>query len=271
MIEFSKIVYLDLQKTGTTSISGLLRDVVNEPEVRHGVHGLPVKGHDRTKFHFISIRNPLGMYISLFNHGAAGLGGLRKSFERKGLSDLYDPSVDGFLKWLDFILEEDNARHLFKKYSTVNVHTILGPLSYRFLMLSIVDAIAEIKKRALTRESLWTMFEAERLYQTYVRTESLVPDLFKLWPALIELGRVRRRFRSIKDLEAFQALVPKRNVSKKVPGLTSSAVPDELKSRVRDREWLIYEAFGYDESNIGLAPPSANIEGPASNAGVTPK
>jgi len=43
-----------------------------------------------------------------------------------------------------------------------------------------------------------------------------------------------------------------RNASQKISGLTRERVSPALLDRVREREWLIYETFGYDENPKGI-------------------
>ena len=257
MLEFKNLVYLDLQKTGTTSIVQFLRNVTKETEVPHGGHTIPEAGHDTSKFHFISIRNPLGIYVSLFGHGVARRGGLYNWLRRSGrATDLYEPSLAGFSKWLEFMLDPENAQVIGKKYAKLNVKDVCGPLTKRLLLLSVVDPFAALNAADIKDyESLLAFFQKSRIYDRYVRTEHLVGDLYSLWGPILENSKIKRKFRGIGSLEEFKAVMPSKNVGAKVEGVTVDAIPQELKARVREQEALFYDVFGYDDAPKGNPSP----------------
>ncbi len=70
MKEYDNIAYLDLQKTGSTVIQNVLRNVLAEKYLWRKPHSTLAEKLNRSKVYFISVREPLSLYISLFNFGA---------------------------------------------------------------------------------------------------------------------------------------------------------------------------------------------------------
>jgi len=69
MHEFPNFVYLDVEKTGSTFIMTLLDEFISAPVVRRE-HHMPMEADcDRSKRYFISVRDPLDAYISLYSYG----------------------------------------------------------------------------------------------------------------------------------------------------------------------------------------------------------
>lgn len=253
MREFENIVYMDLQKAATTTIVALLRKIVDEKECPHSCHAPAERGHDADRFHFISVRNPLGIYISLYGHGCTRRGGMYKGFKKRGLEHMYEPSLPAFECWLDFMLDPANASLIKRKYGEIGMSDQYAPITYRLIMLSIVNPIEKIKKRSFDdRKGLRDFFDRRRIYDYYVRTEHLAEDLF----GALSLCSNKVRFNQpLTTLDEFKTLIPKKNVGTRIEGLTTATVSDELQKRVREREWLLYEVFGYDQDPRGRRPP----------------
>ncbi|HEX4860750.1 MAG TPA: hypothetical protein VFV07_05900, partial [Rhizomicrobium sp.] len=82
-----------------------------------------------------------------------------------------------------------------------------------------------------------------RIWREHVRVETLGRDLF----AFLARHADRLRFHAPLPAEdAFLAALPLKNVSRKIEGLVPGNIAPALRQRVREREWLFYEAFGYD-------------------------
>src|SRR4029077_6630713 len=96
MHEFQSFVYLAPQKTGTTFISAMLDQFCKEEQVRHRSHEPMEADCDRSKFYFISVRDPLDAYLSLYSYGSGAQGSMRNKFEDEELGDLYDGTQSGF-------------------------------------------------------------------------------------------------------------------------------------------------------------------------------
>ena len=255
MIEYESFVYLDLQKTATTSIAMFLFHYVDERETIRGGHSAPRQGHDRSKFHFMSIREPSALYRSLYLYTCGSRRGLYTYLESIGRGDILQPTTANFHAWLDFMLDDEQVGKVRNKVNRLGIGKLSGWLTRLMLLVSTTQparGFATIPVKS--REDLRAHFDRERLFRYYVRVEHLAEDLFtaltssdsriKLSPPLINLEDLRTR-------------IPRRNASKKVGTIHTDPIPPELMARIREREWLIYDVFGYGDSPTGAPPPLA--------------
>ena len=164
---------------------------------------------------------------------------------------MFDPSLGAFEAWLRFLLNPENARVVQKEYARSTMAGTFGLLSFRLLYLSIPNSLKKMRSGKFQgREGVRELFQ-RRVYEDYVRTENLGGDLF----AFLNHCSGRLKFRlPLTTPEDLIALVPVRNASRKVPDLTPQSVSPELRQLVREREWLLYEAFGYDVDPKGRPP-----------------
>ncbi len=252
MKEYENVIYLDLQKTGSTTIRSVLSALLDEQFNEQKPHGPLPEGFDRSKLFFISVREPLSLYISLFNFGSGNRrGSLYSNLRRKGRAELFDHSPKAFEGWLRFVLNPENANAVEKEYARSTMAETLGLLSFRLLYLSIPKSLQKMGKgKFQNRDDVRRLFQ-RRVYEDYVRTENLGGDLFAFLNHYSSRLKLREPLTTPEDLIA---LVPVRNASKKVPGLSPQSVSPELRQLVRDREWLLYEAFGYDTDQNGRPP-----------------
>ncbi|HVV65792.1 MAG TPA: hypothetical protein VHC42_10000 [Rhizomicrobium sp.] len=87
MHEFPSFVYLGMQKTGSTFISTVLDKFCAEKGERKRI-GRVSQTLDGSRFYIVSIRDPLGSYLSLYSSGC---------------ESLYDSTAEGFRDWLAFV------------------------------------------------------------------------------------------------------------------------------------------------------------------------
>ena len=98
MYEFENLVYLDVQKSGSTQIMAVLRQLLAEKQIAGGVHQR-IRRRDPKKIYFISVRDPISQYISLFRFGIERRGMVHLALKKAGYDTLYQPSTDGFGRW----------------------------------------------------------------------------------------------------------------------------------------------------------------------------
>ncbi len=137
MHDFGQLVYLDLQKTGSTFVSRFLNETCTLALVKESKHGRIGTRPNRSAFYFITIRRPVSQYSSLFRYGLDRRGALYKNFEKQGKADLYSRAPDAFNEWLRFMLEYENAAVLGEGFERIPKTYNLGFMSYRYLMLSL--------------------------------------------------------------------------------------------------------------------------------------
>jgi hypothetical protein len=262
--EFENIGFIDLQKTGTTTIVKALQSILDEKEVYRHVHGPVPAQFDRSKLYFISVREPLSLYISLFNFGSGNkLGALYESLKTQGLGHLFQSTREAFEIWLDFMLDPANAPVLNRRYGEAAPFESVGLLSVRLLYVSLPNFEKRVRRDKIGNpEEIRSLFMKKHIFDEYVRTENLIGDLFAFLRR--HSGRLRLRHQ-LTTAEELAATVRTRNTSKKIPGLSPETVSPALKKRVREREWLFYEVFGYDTDPNGRPPECVLM---AASAGV---
>ncbi len=243
MQEYESFVYLDVQKTGSSFISSLLQRFSREKRLRSAQHEPLAADYDPAKFHFISVRDPIESYLSLYSFGCGSKGKVRAIFRRLGRDDLYDGSAEGFAAWLNFVLKPANAQALRDGFDTVGegrLAALIGPQSYRYLRLAVPDSQSLLAGCADV-EALRAVHDARKVAAFVVRHERFADDL----TALLS-GPLRH---AIADLDAALAHVRSAkpvNASRRVDaGKAGFAIPQPLLRKMRRREWLLCEAFGY--------------------------
>lgn len=249
MQEFENVAYFDLQKTGSTTIKTVLRGILDEKALHRNGHDGPREDYDRSKPSFISTREPLSLYISLFNFATLERsGGLYNRMVRSGQEGFYEPNVKAFERWMAFVLDPANAGSLNKEYAHGAPCEVIGLLSFRVLLVSMPNARETMRSNEFNdRDAVRELF-GQRVWRDHVRIENLGGDFF----AFLKRNEARLKLKEpLPGEEDFVARLPRRNASGKIAGLTRENVSPAIMERVREREWLLYEAFGYDKDPNG--------------------
>jgi hypothetical protein len=242
MYEYETFGYLDVQKTGSSFISAVLTKFCTEKLIKKKLHTGPQKDYDKTKFYFISIRDPLDLYISLYSFGCESRGNLFRNLYQKNLGVLYDGTWDGLKFWLEFILDPENGHFLDRKYSKKigGVSEMVGYQSYRVLRLAIPDS-SELLGTCSDRADIRTLYDSQNILGCAIRYEQFCEDICAL------LGDKLRH--AIGDLEEAQHYVQNqkpRNPSDRIDKYESStSIGKRLRRQLEEREWLLHESFGY--------------------------
>ena len=241
MYEYPGFVYLDPEKTGSSFIIELLSDFALEPPIR-SEHHVPMEAHcDRSKLYFISVRDPLDAYISLYSFGCMQQGKLYARLARKGLDHHYDGTTKGFNRWLRFALKKENAT-IFDGVGPEDkaVSELLGPQSYRYFRLAVPNA-----KKQLTlctkRKDVLALYDEQKLPRYFIRHETFVQDICAILrgPLRDHVGDVDAAIRHVKTARP-------RNASERIDkGNKDFRVEPVLLDRLRDREWFLHRIFGY--------------------------
>ena len=135
MIELETAVFLQNQKTGSTFVEHFLRENCGEKIIVHKQHkspGLLRKG----RFHFITVRDPLDLYLSLFNYGMDGAGRIRMRLTQLGQGHLYDAGIEKFEPWLAYVLSDD-FKTVLPKYEPH--YDEMGLCTWRYLQLATMN------------------------------------------------------------------------------------------------------------------------------------
>ena len=240
MLEFETFVYLDLQKTGSTFICHLLRTYSIEKEISFSRHdGVGSQFHPE-KFHFISIRNPLDQYLSLYAYGCRGKGSLFARLQKRGQGHLYDSSWSAFERWLEFVLDSENAILLDGQYGRLSaLPGLVGFQTYRFLELAILNP-ATCLNACRTEDDVRRIFASESLIKFVIRHERFDADMEELLR-----GPIRGAISDLEGALVFLASGRKMNASRGERICPDNGSPSRIGRLLQSREWLLQELFGY--------------------------
>ena len=244
MVEYESVVYLDVQKTGSTFIEKFLQEHMTEKLVRIVKHGW-ISDYTSDKYYFISSRGPLDQYFSLFNFGCDHCGGLYERLAANGYGYLYERSVSGFEAWLDFMLAPKNAAVIRAKGYDRVANTIFGLVTFRFLALALPSGpkqLVDVK----TRKDVVSVYRSKTRISATVRTEQLNADLAEL-----VRGPLSSKIRSVESALSALRQVKKVNASNRKEEI-EYGFSKELIDRMQDREWFCYDIQGYSRAKEQL-------------------
>ena len=240
MHDFGAFAYLDVQKTGSTFVSGFLSRHCAAHEVAHRKHGAVTEpGADGT-FYFISVRDPLSQYRSLYAHGVGGKGRLRARLAEVGRAgDTYDGSRAGFARWLGFVLDPANHGLLAPRYLASEAR-LYGLQTHRVLQLSFLRPRRVVASFAC-RADVSAAYAARRLHQAVIRTETLNSDLARLVD-----GPLASFTADAAAAQAELARPPNKvNASAHSEGTLDLGIDPATAALIAEREWFFYDVLGY--------------------------
>ncbi|TRW99247.1 hypothetical protein FNJ84_00770 [Paracoccus sp. M683] len=233
MLDFGGLVYLDVQKTGSTFITGFLRAACRLPERHYHQHGRIRDGYRAEAVHVISVRDPLRQYLSLYRYGLDGRGGLWHRLNRLKVAGLYTDSQAGFQRFLSLMLDADLAESLAEDFPQTARKFDIGFLTHRHLMLALHKPLATL--RSIDRDDLASAYRKRRIWTDRLRQEHLTDDLRALvarYPDLLDAEAA----------ETFLSAAPAINRSASGSTLTTD-IPPELRDLLHRKEALIHREF----------------------------
>lgn len=235
MIEFDTFCYLQNHKTGCTFVETFLRTYSAEPVRMFHKHSALAAARPG-KFHFVNVREPLDVYLSLYNFGLDGGGEILQRMREIGQGAFYDRGIGGFGAWLEFALDPKHAQVLTPAYtSAVAAH--VGLVSYRFLRLACPGFTAACA-RFTCADDVRNFYRDRNVADAVIRYESLAGDLGR-----IVAGPLKS---AIKDADAAQAWIrdtPPINPSTRRDRQAPVVLEHSTRDRLREREWFMYEFF----------------------------
>jgi hypothetical protein len=246
MHEFESFVYLDMEKTGSAFISTLLRRYCVERALRRDHHA-PMEGEvDRAKFYFISVREPLDAYLSLYSYGCDNKGKLQNRLGRKEdklHGQFYDGTSKGFCAWLDFMLSPESAKFIGEGYDEAGGGELckrIGLQTFRYLKLALPNAM-ELLAPCRKQTHVYTVHARNKLPGFVVRHDNFVDDLCRL-----VAGPLAHAFPDREGTLRFVRTELPVNASDRVDATGDRfRIRPRLVERVREREWLLYDLFKY--------------------------
>jgi hypothetical protein len=262
MLVSRKLVFLELQKTGSTHIKQLLKKTVGG--VNDGKHNQATPELRESGKAFIgSIRDPWGWYLSLFSYGCQKKGGvylrttnparwkqLRRGGALEGADgfDTYSPqfmreevyadpdNAEHFRAWLKLVLTTGPHRALIEDgYAESPISTIAGLMTYRYFLL-FVDGAASVPETVNTLRKLQAHEKKSLFVKHIIRNETLAEDLIK---AVEACGEPLTPEQQTQIREA-----PRTNTSARKYDKTHY-YDDASIALVAEREKFIIDKFGY--------------------------
>jgi Sulfotransferase family len=236
MDDFGDVVYLDVQKTGSTFVSDFLERFLRSSRVNFEKHR-PIRRLSRPEvFLFTSVRDPLRQYLSLYQYGCQGRGAIRQRFRKHDLNGFYRGPRASFENWLRFLLDPENAVLLNPRYGRV-FPALYGLQTFRFLMLSFENPVQKLAQANSLRR-LNKIYDRHKIHSAVVRNESLNQDLIDLCA-----GPLRQFLIDPDAARDFLGSSPVRtNASARISHALERLHPKTLEL-VRDREKFLYERF----------------------------
>lgn len=242
MFEFETFAYLDVQKTGSRFICAILKKFSGDAVVRNRKHKPFETDYDTSKFYFISVRNPLDQYVSLYFYGCKGRGGVSKRLKENGLGELYNGSWSGFLAWLEYLLDATNAPSFEPEYGELGdgrLSQLVGLQSYRVLRLSIPDS-QRVLSACKEKMDIASEYRSKNISKRTIKTENLRTDLIDILKNDLK-ERIADLPGAIKFIEDEASINSTEQFDKK----GRPELSENLKSRLREREWFLFDEFGY--------------------------
>ena len=263
-----RLVYLQMQKTGSTHVTKVLQQFVGGKKgMRHGQMTDPEKF--RKRFIFSSVRNPWDWYVSLYSFGCAGSGGFRKYLVHVPLSEIrhaiaekdwamtraaltraaINPlrglkfrrlyrdvnNTDNFRAWLKLVLGEEGQHIIKEGYGTSQIKTSVGFMTYRFLALTTdYNKWMTEGRAARTLDEVRAFADANSITRRILRMETLNEEL-------LEVMKSVGADVSMEKLEE----IGKTNASEHRK--YNDYYDDETYRLVAERDRFIIERFGYQQ------------------------
>jgi len=262
MLVSKKLVFLELQKTGSTHIKQLLKKTVGG--VNDGKHNQVTPELRASGKHFIgSIRDPWGWYLSLFSYGCQKMGGvyarttnaprwkeLRKSGALDGVEgfeaytpkfirrELYaDPdNAEHFRMWLKLVLSKGPHRALVEdNYAESPLSLVGGLMTFRYFLL-FADGGVDVPASITTLAKLKAHEKKVLFVNSIIRNERLAEDL---------IGAIKESGETLTpEQEGEIRNAPRTNTSTRKFG--KDHYYDEASvALVGEREKFIIDKFGY--------------------------
>lgn len=241
------LVYVELQKTGSTHIAALLSRFLDGK--RKGKHRRPTWELRQSQRTFVSsIRNPWEWYLSLWTYGCDGGGGLRERLLdresallwRQCYSDASNPEL--FRDWLRTLHDPGVSKELGEGYGRSRISALAGFYTHRYFRLCCRNLAALDNNVPSSVEDLCQFDEMNCFISKWIRTESLECDFIRV---LKESGQRL----SCRDEEKIRSLKKTNTSSRKHP--TSYYYDDEAIRSVANKEALIINKFGYSFPHDG--------------------
>ena len=270
MFKSDKLVYIQLQKTGSTHIAKLISSLFQGQQyTKHMRPPLSILKED--KYIVGSIRNPWDWYVSLWSFGCQGKGGLYNRITSRIFTGLYNlkfpvKTVKAFInelikpidkwqylysdwnnpelfrEWLKLIFDPKRNFDLKEKYGFSPISQYGGFLTYRYLYLYSKDIKKLYTKKYVGNiNKLYDFDENNNLLDYVIRNENLENDLIDI---LNKIG-ISLSDKIIDEINSFG----KTNTSKRKKSI-KSYYDRKSSNLIKKKEKFLIDKYNYSEPNI---------------------
>lgn len=231
MHDFGKICYLDLHKTGSSFVSAFLRECCTLPEKRFAKHQPIRDDFNPTSHYFITVREPLSSYSSLYRYGKQQKGELFNRLRLSGNLHAYN-HLDSFV---NFLLDSSNSTLLHPSYTSAIADQI-GFLSFRFLCLNLAHPELQIRY-TLKNDLPLLILKRNFIAQNVLKNENLNSDLRTFVTTKVP------NFFDLTKVEVFLGSVRKINTTASGGEQIQQTINAQLTKKVKEKEILLYELY----------------------------
>jgi hypothetical protein len=177
--DFGAIVYLDLQKTGSSFVSEFLKHSCTSPERKFLKHAWIGNDFRQDASYFITVRHPETMYSSLYRYGLESKGEVFHYLKSNNLLAVYS----SFDKFVWFLLNLKTPKILHPGYNR-RVSSQIGFMSFRYLLLTVLNPPLRFREALDAGVPLTTLAEIS-IARYVLKNESLNAELLKLSTQLL--------------------------------------------------------------------------------------
>lgn len=226
MQDFGSFVYLDMPKTGSWYVVTFLKQVSRIEEKAFARHRWVGQTYNPKAFHFISVRNPVSLYNSLYRYGLDKKGGVYNRLKDSRNLQVYRD----FDYFCSFALDPANARLLDTRYDQTAAEQC-GFMSFRYLRLCLQNPDERIAQQLAGGKAL-SHLKADFIIDHVVRTENLNDDLLSLTTEIIP------EYFDPEQVRLFLESMPKINVSY-IPADQVQLADGRMRDRILEKEHLL--------------------------------
>lgn len=267
-IETDRIVFLEVQKTGSTFVTAALKN--SSLEVRRGSekHHRVEPADIGDRLVLASVRSPWSWYVSLWAYGMQGKGTIRiRSTERNrgnpgpgagkrewllykavqpfkhvsAFQQTYEEATpESFQRWVRLLHRRRNRIALGERWSASPVSRWTGLYTWRYLYLLARDVDGLFARDLRTPDGLQRFLAEGLLEHHLMRNESLGPDLRE--------GLLRAGHTLTADDEELLLAKKRANTSDRQPAL--SYYDEETLDYVADLDHVLIDHFGYERPKL---------------------
>ncbi len=177
MLETSKWIYLDLQKTGSTFLRKKLLKIYPTSEFLITKKHLP-QTKKSNKIKFITIRDPFNYYFSLWSYGLERKGGVYYHLSKRNpelCENIYkDKTTKNFELFLDYALNSPFIQ------SNKWLPKDLDIYSQRILNMIVPEEQTNLFSTKSSKDQIKTLVKENFIPEIIIKTESLNADFHKL-------------------------------------------------------------------------------------------